>query len=70
VLGDFCPYDHGIDPVIVEDIGMPNVMPYPSPPGKAGLLDLFMTLSFPTLQKDVACTFPYTCHLMLCFVKL
>lgn len=32
--GDLCPYDHGLDPVIVEDVPIPTVgIPYP-PPGK------------------------------------
>ena len=29
--GDLCPYDHGTDPVIVEDVSMPS---YPPPSGK------------------------------------
>lgn len=34
MLGDLCPYDHGMDPVVVEDIGIPNVLPFPPvPPG-------------------------------------
>lgn len=29
--GDLCPYDHGTDPVIVEDVSVPS---YPPPSGK------------------------------------
>lgn len=32
MLGDLCPYDHGMDPVVVEDIGIPNVLSFPPPP--------------------------------------
>lgn len=24
--GDLCPYDHGSDPVVVEDVNLPNVL--------------------------------------------
>ncbi|XP_055894287.1 RNA-binding protein 26-like isoform X1 [Biomphalaria glabrata] len=27
VLGDICPYDHGSDPVVVEDVSIPSVLP-------------------------------------------
>ncbi|CAE1257859.1 RBM26 [Acanthosepion pharaonis] len=27
--GDLCPYDHGLDPVIVEDVNLPNVLSFP-----------------------------------------
>ncbi|CAL1536860.1 unnamed protein product [Lymnaea stagnalis] len=33
MLGDVCPYDHGSDPVVVEDVGIPNVLPASNPPG-------------------------------------
>ncbi|ESO99958.1 hypothetical protein LOTGIDRAFT_230885 [Lottia gigantea] len=36
--GDLCPFDHGVDPVVVEDSGIPCVIPFPPttsgpPPG-------------------------------------
>ena len=27
--GDMCPYDHGNDPVIVDDVTLPNVLSFP-----------------------------------------
>ncbi|XP_064609964.1 RNA-binding protein 26-like isoform X2 [Liolophura sinensis] len=42
--GDLCPFDHGLDPVIVEDINIPPVLPFnptgpppPPPPGMSGM---------------------------------
>ena len=32
MLGDLCPFDHGSDPVVVEDVALPSVIPFP-PPG-------------------------------------
>lgn len=29
--GDMCPFDHGVDPVIVEDVNLPNVLAFPGP---------------------------------------
>uniref|UniRef100_A0A5S6QP98 C3H1-type domain-containing protein n=1 Tax=Trichuris muris TaxID=70415 RepID=A0A5S6QP98_TRIMR len=29
MLGDNCPFDHGPDPVVVEDFPLPNIMPHP-----------------------------------------
>ncbi|GAB1601738.1 RNA-binding protein 26-like isoform X1 [Argonauta hians] len=37
--GDLCPYDHGLDPVIVEDVNLPNVLSFPhghGPPSTHG----------------------------------
>ncbi|KAL5011442.1 hypothetical protein ScPMuIL_009993 [Solemya velum] len=38
--GDFCPFDHGLDPVVVEDVAIRNVIPNfphePPPPGVPG----------------------------------
>ena len=31
--GDLCPFDHGCDPVIVDDMSLPNVLPFPPPAG-------------------------------------
>ncbi|XP_067116579.1 RNA-binding protein 26 isoform X1 [Osmerus mordax] len=31
--GDMCPFDHGSDPVVVEDVNLPNMLPFPGPPG-------------------------------------
>ena len=28
VLGDMCSYDHGTDPVVVDDLGMPSLLSY------------------------------------------
>uniref|UniRef100_A0A8L0DRP7 RNA binding motif protein 26 n=1 Tax=Oncorhynchus mykiss TaxID=8022 RepID=A0A8L0DRP7_ONCMY len=34
--GDICPFDHGIDPVVVEDVNLPNMFQAPPPiPGVA-----------------------------------
>ena len=44
MLGDLCPYDHGMDPVVVEDIGIPNVLSFPPPP--AGNVHLVLAYSF------------------------
>ncbi|XP_060891630.1 RNA-binding protein 26 isoform X1 [Labrus mixtus] len=30
--GDMCPFDHGSDPVVVEDVNLPNMMPFQPPP--------------------------------------
>ncbi|XP_030601971.1 RNA-binding protein 27 isoform X3 [Archocentrus centrarchus] len=32
VRGDHCPYDHGSDPLIVDDVSLPNIIPFPPPP--------------------------------------
>jgi hypothetical protein len=28
--GDLCPYDHGIDPVVVDDVNLSTVLPFTS----------------------------------------
>ncbi|XP_007900760.1 RNA-binding protein 26 isoform X1 [Callorhinchus milii] len=30
--GDMCPFDHGSDPVVVEDVNLPGILPFPSQP--------------------------------------
>lgn len=30
--GDLCPFDHGSDPVVVEDVNIPGILPFPAPP--------------------------------------
>lgn len=30
--GDLCPFDHGSDPVVVEDVNLPGILPFPAPP--------------------------------------
>ncbi|XP_054626022.1 RNA-binding protein 26 isoform X2 [Dunckerocampus dactyliophorus] len=30
--GDMCPFDHGSDPVVVEDVSLPNMLPFQPPP--------------------------------------
>uniref|UniRef100_A0A4W4F6B6 RNA binding motif protein 26 n=1 Tax=Electrophorus electricus TaxID=8005 RepID=A0A4W4F6B6_ELEEL len=30
--GDLCPFDHGSDPVVVEDVNLPGMLPYQAPP--------------------------------------
>lgn len=30
--GDMCPFDHGSDPVVVEDVILPNMLPFQPPP--------------------------------------
>ncbi|XP_078077763.1 RNA-binding protein 26 isoform X3 [Mustelus asterias] len=30
--GDMCPFDHGSDPVVVEDVNLPGMLPFPSQP--------------------------------------
>ncbi|XP_037604559.1 RNA-binding protein 27 isoform X2 [Sebastes umbrosus] len=32
VRGDLCPFDHGTDPLIVDDVNLPNMIPFPPPP--------------------------------------
>nr|XP_006818982.1 PREDICTED: RNA-binding protein 26-like [Saccoglossus kowalevskii] len=36
--GELCPFDHGSDPVVVEDINLPNMLAFPAPPsvGRGG----------------------------------
>ncbi|XP_005101070.1 RNA-binding protein 26 [Aplysia californica] len=44
VLGDVCPYDHGSDPVVVEDVSIPGTLPVSTasgasaPPGGPGFV--------------------------------
>uniref|UniRef100_A0A8C9S1L7 RNA binding motif protein 27 n=1 Tax=Scleropages formosus TaxID=113540 RepID=A0A8C9S1L7_SCLFO len=33
VRGDLCPFDHGNDPLIVDDVTLPTMIPFPPPPG-------------------------------------
>ncbi|KAM9301297.1 RNA-binding protein 26 isoform 5-T5 [Morus bassanus] len=30
--GDMCPFDHGSDPVVVEDVNLPGILPFPAQP--------------------------------------
>lgn len=30
--GDMCPFDHGSDPVVVEDVNLPSILPFPPAP--------------------------------------
>ena len=32
--GDLCPYDHGSDPVVLEDVSLSQVLPYEGGPGQ------------------------------------
>ncbi|XP_029957037.1 RNA-binding protein 27 isoform X2 [Salarias fasciatus] len=32
VRGDLCPFDHGNDPLIVDDVNLPSIIPFPPPP--------------------------------------
>uniref|UniRef100_H3DLI3 RNA binding motif protein 27 n=1 Tax=Tetraodon nigroviridis TaxID=99883 RepID=H3DLI3_TETNG len=32
VRGDLCAFDHGNDPLIVDDVNLPGIIPYPPPP--------------------------------------
>ncbi|XP_056911505.1 RNA-binding protein 27 isoform X2 [Takifugu flavidus] len=32
VRGDLCPFDHGNDPLVVDDVNLPGIIPYPPPP--------------------------------------
>ncbi|XP_028323217.1 RNA-binding protein 27 isoform X2 [Gouania willdenowi] len=32
VRGDLCLFDHGSDPLIVDDVNLPNIIPFPPPP--------------------------------------
>ncbi|XP_016374099.1 RNA-binding protein 27-like isoform X4 [Sinocyclocheilus rhinocerous] len=33
IRGDLCPFDHGNDPLIVDDVTLPTMIPFPPPPG-------------------------------------
>ncbi|XP_036380595.1 RNA-binding protein 26-like [Megalops cyprinoides] len=33
VRGDLCPFDHGRDPLVVDDVTLPAMIPFPPPPG-------------------------------------
>ncbi|CAL1573266.1 unnamed protein product [Knipowitschia caucasica] len=33
VRGDLCPFDHGNDPLVVDDVNLPNMLPFPPAPG-------------------------------------
>ncbi|XP_059382792.1 RNA-binding protein 27-like isoform X4 [Carassius carassius] len=33
IRGDLCPFDHGNDPLIVDDVTLPSMIPFPPPPG-------------------------------------
>ncbi|XP_011608386.1 RNA-binding protein 26 isoform X1 [Takifugu rubripes] len=35
--GDMCPFDHGSDPVVVEDVNLPNIMSFQPPPQIPGV---------------------------------
>uniref|UniRef100_A0A8C6T9E4 RNA binding motif protein 27 n=1 Tax=Neogobius melanostomus TaxID=47308 RepID=A0A8C6T9E4_9GOBI len=32
VRGDLCPFDHGNDPLVVDDVNLPNMLPFPPTP--------------------------------------
>ncbi|KAI5614572.1 RNA-binding protein 26, partial [Silurus asotus] len=34
--GDMCPFDHGSDPVVVEDVNLPSILPFPPAPLPVG----------------------------------
>lgn len=34
--GDLCPYDHGSDPVVLEDVSLSQVLPYEGGPAQPG----------------------------------
>ncbi|TSK42112.1 Neurobeachin-like protein 1 [Bagarius yarrelli] len=34
--GDMCPFDHGSDPVVVEDVNLPSIIPFPPAPLAVG----------------------------------
>uniref|UniRef100_A0A1A8LYP3 RNA binding motif protein 27 n=1 Tax=Nothobranchius pienaari TaxID=704102 RepID=A0A1A8LYP3_9TELE len=52
VRGDLCLFDHGNDPLIVDDVTLPNMIPFPPPPivPPAGLPMPLITEPPPTLR--------------------
>lgn len=32
VLGDLCQFDHGNDPLVVDEVSLPSMIPFPPPP--------------------------------------
>ncbi|KFO93672.1 RNA-binding protein 27, partial [Buceros rhinoceros silvestris] len=32
VFGDLCPFDHGNDPLVVDEVSLPSMIPFPPPP--------------------------------------
>uniref|UniRef100_A0A671KSF5 RNA-binding protein 27-like n=1 Tax=Sinocyclocheilus anshuiensis TaxID=1608454 RepID=A0A671KSF5_9TELE len=43
IRGDLCPFDHGNDPLIVDDVTLPTMIPFPPPPGLPRMPMLPMT---------------------------
>ena len=44
ILGDRCPFDHGKDPVVVDDLNFPGMIGMPLPGRTAASADLFSSL--------------------------
>ena len=50
--GDLCPYDHGLDPVVVDDVSLGGVLAFPrgKPP-----IQLFLMRQETRLIQNVSC---------------
>ncbi|KAL7293373.1 hypothetical protein TKK_0013140 [Trichogramma kaykai] len=53
--GDLCPYDHGTDPVVLEDVNLSRVLTFGGPQGGAGANT---SVADPIAQPGVAATGP------------
>ncbi|XP_015245348.1 PREDICTED: RNA-binding protein 27 [Cyprinodon variegatus] len=60
VRGDLCPFDHGNDPLIVDDVTLPKMIPFPPPPvmPPAGLPMPPITEPPPSLRLPVMPPYP------------
>ncbi|KAK3555348.1 hypothetical protein QTP86_014939 [Hemibagrus guttatus] len=52
VRGDLCPFDHGNDPLIVDDVALPTMIPFP-PPGMPGMPPARMPLPMPPMPEPL-----------------
>ncbi|XP_060792563.1 RNA-binding protein 27 isoform X2 [Neoarius graeffei] len=49
VRGDLCPFDHGNDPLIVDDVALPTMIPFPPP----GMPPVRMPLPLPPMAEPL-----------------
>jgi RNA-binding protein 26 len=48
--GDLCPYDHGTDPVVVDDVNLPNVLQLNQGQRNSSSLAMTVTSSVPPVM--------------------
>ena len=67
MLGDQCPFDHGVDPVVIGN-NIPHA--YPPPPSMVGIPSLALTKPGTVLHTESLCGVLCTVKGVLCVLQI